>query len=497
MKKYAIIIAVEQYSDPNIDDVAYARRDAVEFSNALELHGFDKAGQLILIDNQATKGVIESRVRKVIKRLQKGDVLYFYYAGHGFSKGAKNFLTCHDTLDADWDGTSVSLAPIFSEMQASDCDRIAFFLDCCESGIKATSGLRGIYDNLKEHELEEFLDAAKHCVCFAACRSDESSYSSMHLQHGIWTYHIIEAFRGDAPLALERGMLTGNSLQNYLKGEVPRTLNKAYTTKHDQTPWMYGALSGDFLLADLRPVLEERREKASKGSNVMAELLFKIEESEGLKSLSGWKKSYRVPDGYSDTTRLFAAGCGSDDLKTDLDATYDKLRKAFGFARRDLDVSEPGDGTGTIVTPYFNYSVSLELNPDELGEVVWTKTVDAIKAPDQITCAAFAEVFDDVFDTLEFSLPNWLEIDDFIDAVEAAKIPDLTITYDREATYCELQITGAVGTITLTSHSLSICHDRPEDTQLLIESFVTARKLIQKHGVPLISFTPKKKLPPP
>lgn len=488
MTKYAILIAVENYADPNIDTVTYAQRDAEEFSKVLALHGFNTSEQTFLINSQATKGVVESKVRKVVKRLRKDDVLYFYYAGHGFSKGAKNFITCHDTQDSDWDGTSVALAPIFGEMQASGCERIAFFLDCCESGIKATPGLRGIYDNLKEHELEEFLDNAKHCVCFTACRSDESSYPSSQLRHGVWTYHVIAAFNGLAPLALERGLLTANSLQNYVKAEVPRTLRKEHPNPDDQTPWMYGAMSGDFILADLRSILEERREKALQESSLVTEMSFTVEDIEGLRSLSGWKKSYRVPDRLNDTTELFAIRCARDELKSDLDSVYGRLKEAFQFSRRDLEVTEPESGFGSIITPYFNYSVSVALNPAELDEVIWTRTVDGIKVSAQITSEAFSKVFDDVFDTLEFSLPTRMNIENFIDAVEAAKIPDLTIKHDREATYCELQLKGAVGKVTLRSKSLLIVHEQPKETQKLIASFETVRKLVHRHNVPLIVF---------
>lgn len=487
MKKYAVLIAVENYQDSAISQVTFARRDAEEFSKALELNGFEKANQLILIDNQATKAVVESRVRKVIRQLQNGDILFFYYAGHGFSKGSRNFITSFDTLDADWDGTSVPLAPLFGEMQASQSNRIALFLDCCESGIKATPGIRGIYDNLKEHELEAFLNDAKHCLCFAACRSDESSYPSGSLKHGIWTYHVIEAFKGEAMLALERGILTANSLQNYLKAEVPRTIRKTFSGTCNQTPWMYGAMNGDFMLADLRSILEERRNKASKGNGYIRQVSFTAKEAEGLRSLSGWKKTYRIPDRFTEATRSFASSCASDELKEDLDSVFDALKKAFKFGRRDLTVSQPEDGTGTIITPYFNYSVYVELNAKDLDEVIWIRTVDSIVAPEQISSDAFAEVFDDVFDTLEFSLPIKVELEDFIDAVEAAKNPDVSLDYDREVTYCDIQISGASGKLRLSSNQLSLSYGVPTGTAKLIESFVTTRKLIQRQALPLIT----------
>jgi len=496
--KYAILVAVEEYSDSEIGAVKHAKHDAEELSKALTLHGFDKVNQLVLINGQATKGVIESKIRKAIKQCTRGDVLYFYYAGHGFSKDARNFVTCNDTLASDREGTSVALAPLFGELQASACDKIVLFLDCCKSGIKATPSLRGIYDDFKDHELEAFVDDAKHCICFAACRTDERSLSSDKLQHGIWTYHVVEAFKGDAPLALERGFLTATSLQNYLNVEVPRTLRKTVSSGGDQTPWMYDASNGDFQLADLREILKEQREATKNGDDLVTQVSLTVEETEGLKSLSGWKKVYRIPERYSDTAASFAAGLADKELREDLDKVYARLKGEFGFSRRDLDASEPMDGTGTIITPHFNYSVTASLNQDDLEEIVWTRKVDAINAPVQVITPAFAKVFDGVFDSLEFSLPVRVNIEDFIDAVEAKNIPDLKIKHDRDATYCELHFQGAIGAaVILKARSLSIVHDRPTKTQQLIDSFNAVRKLVQKHQVPLLSFTaPKKKRPP-
>ncbi len=488
MPKYAILIAVEEYSDANIKAVPHAKHDAEEFSTALEQHGFKKADQLVLINSQATQGVIKSKVSKVIQRLQDDDVLYFYYAGHAFSLGDRNFITCHDTQDSDWDGTSVALDPILTELHSSKCNRMVLFLDVCASGIRA--------DNLNERELETFLDGAKNCLCFAARRSDESSYSSGQLRHGIWAYHILQAFRGDAPLALERGLLTVNSLQNYLMQEVPRTLRKTIRDGAHQTPWMYGTSSGDFILADLRGILKARRDAANQGNHLVAELSFVVEVAAGLRSLSGWKKGFRIPDHYSDSAERFVTGLAGDELRKDLDGVYAKLKSAFGFVRRDLDASDPMDGSATITTPHFNYSVAVSLNPANLEEVIWSRSVNAIKSPGQVTSSAFGEVFDGVFDTLELARPGLMNVEEFIDAAEAAKIPGVKIDYDRECTYCKLDLPGSAGTVTLKAGSLSIVHDRPKKTQQLIESFDTVRKLVSQHNVPLISFAASATRPP-
>lgn len=477
MKKYAILIAVEAYLDPAIETVPHAQHDAEEFAIVLERHGFDQADQVLLTNSQATKEVITTKVRAVIQQLTPGDTCYLYYAGHGFSSGSQNYLSCHDTIDANRESTSVALEPLFDELQAAQGERVVFFLDCRRGKGPTT---------IDERSLKRSLDTARKCRCFVACGDDEDAWPSNKLHHGIWTYHLVEAFRGDAPLALERGILTANSLQSYLQREVPRTLLQTYSTAKEQTPWMYGATRSDVDLADLRDLLEERRAQADSSVNLLTGMSFTMVDAEGLKSLSGWKTGNRIPDRYSGSAQAFVASCAADELKGDLDTAYSKLKRAFGFTRRELQAADPEDGTGTIITPHFNYSVTVALNPDELDEVLWTRTVDSIKTPAQVASPAFAEVFDGVFDTLEFLLPKAVIIEDFIDAVEAAKIPGVKLDYDREATYCELRLAGTVGTITLRAGSLSIVHDLPAATQQLLASFETVRKLVQKHQVPLL-----------
>ncbi len=223
------------------------------------------------------------------------------------------------------------------------------------------------------------------------------------------------------------------------------------------------------------------RNLSAKEIHLIAEMSFTVQTPVKLKSLSGWKKGDRIPDRVSDFSQTLVAKCAAEELKKDLDEVYDKLKAAFGFTRRELQAAEPNDGTGTIITPHFNYSVTVTHNPDDLDGAIWTRSVDSIKTPAQISSEAFAAVFDDVFNTLAFALPTKVSIEDFIDAVEEAKIADLKIKYDREATYCEIEVLGAAGTITLKPKSLSIVHERRTKTPLLLGSFETVRKLVQEH----------------
>lgn len=207
-----------------------------------------------------------------------------------------------------------------------------------------------------------------------------------------------------------------------------------------------------------------------------------------LKNLSGWKKNDRIPDRVGDFSQALVAKAAAEELTKDLDEVYAKLKEAFGFTRREISAAEPNDGTGTITTPHFSYSVTVSHNPEQLEEAIWTRTVDAIQTPAQVSSEAFSAAFDGMFSTLAFEMPTKVSIEDFIDEVEAAKIPELKIKYDRDATYCELQLQGAAGTILLTPQLLSIVHGQRTETQMLLRSFETVRRLVEDYKLSPIAF---------
>src|SRR5207248_3501 len=175
-----------------------------DFASAFQLHNFLSSNQQILINEQATKAATESRLRTAIKRLTEDDTFVLSYAGHGFSKLGENFITCYDTQSTDPVATSISLQTIYRDLRGCPCKRIIVLLDSCESGILDLPS-RSIFSHLTPLELEEFFNTSRFCVCFASSETLQYSYSSATLKHGIWTYHVIEALKGEAPQALENG----------------------------------------------------------------------------------------------------------------------------------------------------------------------------------------------------------------------------------------------------------------------------------------------------
>ena len=254
--KASIYVAVENYDSKQIEDVKYADADVRELATVLEQHGFGPPDRELLIGGAATKTAIESVLRTTLRRLTKDDTLYLFYAGHGFSNVGESYLTCHDTRLSDLEQTSIPVKWILRQLQDSNCQRIAMFLDACSTVLLANEELRSSYGSLNDAELEGFFGSAEQRVCFTACEAGERSHPDSELKHRIWTYHVIQAFDGQNQTALQGQRLTASSLQNYLSVAVPAALQKTAPSAV-QTPRKYGAFAGEFPLADLEEVFAQ------------------------------------------------------------------------------------------------------------------------------------------------------------------------------------------------------------------------------------------------
>ena len=87
--------------DNGIVPVECAAADAAGFSAVLELHGFAKDDQLLLLDDDATKSRMESRITQFMRGVGQDDVLYVFYAGHGLAVNGCNYRRPLNSPEAD------------------------------------------------------------------------------------------------------------------------------------------------------------------------------------------------------------------------------------------------------------------------------------------------------------------------------------------------------------------------------------------------------------
>jgi len=286
MRRRALVIGVENYVDDDMPTVDFAEADANDMAAALQLHGFDVE---TILTGKATKALLEHAIEIFFENAVSGDELVLFYAGHGIPCDGYTYLCGTDTVKANVLRTGIVLQNLLGLMKESPSDQIILYLDCCHSGLDPEEGMRSTEISPIESELDSLSDL-KYRVAFAACGATEVSRSHSSLSHGIWSYHLIRALRGEDTLALNgENMITAMSLQNYLSTAVKRSHRNLIKGKKSQNPCLFGNLEGDFPIADMNPIFKAKQAKAMSPVDIKRLYLSGLEWGR-IRSLTGFKR---------------------------------------------------------------------------------------------------------------------------------------------------------------------------------------------------------------
>lgn len=141
MTRKALIVGVDKYKNSawNLEGCTL---DAAVMSGMLQDHfGFPGDNIRVLMDNRATKAEIEGRLDWLVRDAKPGDVLVFFYAGHGSQVRDRDGDELDDVMDEilcphdlDWDDplTDDILHSYFKRVPQGANLSIVF--DCCHSG---------------------------------------------------------------------------------------------------------------------------------------------------------------------------------------------------------------------------------------------------------------------------------------------------------------------------------------------------------------------------
>jgi hypothetical protein len=477
MADFVVAVAVEKYRDSRIPEVRYAEADANEFAQILEEQGFVIASKLLSSD--ATKTTIESEVRGSAGRLTKDDRLFLYYAGHGFSSGGRNFITCHDTALHDLDRTSISLEWLLETINDCPSSQCAIFLDSCHSGLMDLKDLRGIYSGMTEGEIETFFKSAEHRVCFSACRMTEKSYSDQTLKHGIWTHHLIAAMTGNAPDALEANRyVTAYSLQNYLGKEVPLTLRKVRSDKATQIPVLYGSHTHDFKIVDLQPLLD-RRQQVDPSYAAVKDFLFRRAVKLDIKYLSGFKKGlHTVPKFVGHSANIFVEKISESEVGERIETVHGRIKEYLGYKAREVT-----SVNGKIITPDFEYSVYCGQDEEDAARALLVEELSKIQ-PSILANEDFNRVFREAFAALVVELSGPPDIPKIIDTFENVKPDGAEIDYDSQRSWCEISFDNSLVKLRITNTELTVSNGwEKQGPKELMGVFLDVSKQLAGHSL--------------
>jgi hypothetical protein len=197
---------------------------------------------------------------------------------------------------------------------------------------------------------------------------------------------------------------------------------------------------------------------------------FRVETTGRVKDLRGFGKGNSVPDQDTNYARKFVARLAADEIKTDLDETYQALRDSFGFKRRELE-SSTDEGAGVIHTPRFDYAVTAQLDPADPSQVVWRREITALGDPAVVRAPEFQRAFGTIFNALVFEFAAPLSVEEFVDRIEEDDRPGVKVRVASDASSCEITLAGFVGAIRVTRAELTIEGPKSLSAASLLDQF--------------------------
>ena len=125
-KRWALIVAAGNPHYAGIGGPSHADADALAFASALAKSGMPASQQIVLVGQNATKAVVDSRIRSLAKRLKRDDKLYIYLGTRVLLIRNVLHFTCWDTLPDDPQRTSVDIVEMLKLLSKNDTHLITF-----------------------------------------------------------------------------------------------------------------------------------------------------------------------------------------------------------------------------------------------------------------------------------------------------------------------------------------------------------------------------------
>lgn len=248
----AVVVGVNSYHDENIEDLRWARHDAECVAGALSRSIHPSERQICtLLDGEATKTRILKAIGEELPRLQKPeDIVLLYFAGHGCPEFAgspdttSRYLAACDTEYESVFATGIDLERDLARLlqRCHAVGQVVVFLDACFSGLAGGRSFRGAS---LQHAVEMFrgttlslkdLDLGEGRAVMAACKDDQFAREDDQLEHGLFTYHVLNQLSG--PDSARGGTVTITSLYDQVLGHLEQA------TGGRQIPVLKGEIAG-------------------------------------------------------------------------------------------------------------------------------------------------------------------------------------------------------------------------------------------------------------
>ncbi len=231
---YVLTIGINSYENKTLN-LNYAKADASDFVSLYK----KQAGTLYqdvtvteLYDTQASKANIIKALRTIAAQAKPQDVFILYFAGHG-SLVNDHFYFIPSNITRLYDEellleNAIEAHELQELLLQINALKQVIIVDACHSGgssqILAARGAR-------EEKAIAHLSRSAGIHIFASSESEQFAMEFKELEHGVFTYTVLEALTGSADGSPKDGTISIYELKSYLDAKVPE-----YSEKYKGTP---------------------------------------------------------------------------------------------------------------------------------------------------------------------------------------------------------------------------------------------------------------------
>ncbi|MCG8603959.1 caspase family protein, partial [bacterium] len=256
---HAVIIGINEYQDPKIPNLSFARADAKGIYDIMidpDLGRIAADNVILLLDENATERQIRTALAiELPKRAAEDDLVYIYFAGHGSpvidsrsqaSDGIEKYLIPSDAEIDRLRATGISMDEIHRCFGWIDSKQVLFFIDSCYSGEAGGRTFSNTDFRKRATINDDFLNdlAGEGRLVMTACDVNELSLEMEERGHGLFTYYLIKGLKGVADKDRD-GFVTVPELYEYVYENVSQQARKMGGSMH---PIQKGSIRGTIYL---------------------------------------------------------------------------------------------------------------------------------------------------------------------------------------------------------------------------------------------------------
>jgi uncharacterized caspase-like protein/tetratricopeptide (TPR) repeat protein len=246
-KRWALVIGVDKYQDPQISPLKGSDNDARLIADALVRYAGFPRDQVILLatdqpaERQPTRVNILRRLSNLSTAVPKDGLLLVSFAGHGMERSGQAFLLPSDAQISDQisflEETAISMNRVKERIKETGVGQVVVLLDACRNDpggrADAPNPLSNAYTNafnfdVRNREVQAF-------ATVYATGIGQRAYEYTEKKQGYFSWAVVEGLKGGA--ANDKGEITLSQLVKYVQDTVPKRIAIDLGSTKQQRPF--------------------------------------------------------------------------------------------------------------------------------------------------------------------------------------------------------------------------------------------------------------------